>query len=406
MVWKCFKREPRHIGSYEVLGKLGKGGMGSVVKGRHRLTGELVAIKVLAEAGMEDPVLRERFEREFHALRSLEDPHIVRGLDFCQEGPVRYLVMELVEGNNLREHIETRGRLPEAEAVGLITQVARALHRVHGQGMIHRDVKPDNILLTGDGRAKLTDFGVVKDLDSQLTLTSTSHFLGTPNFMAPEQFTDASRVDCRCDIYSLAATLYMAVTGEVPFRSRGCLSMLRQKIEGQITPPRQLAPTLSLATDWAIRRALSPDPDQRPVSCFEFIKNLTGSASEEGMERAGKAAPPAHPWDVVKLPGKERRGCVRYPCRLTACCRLIGGEKGFRWEAQAQDISGSGISLSLGRRVEPSTALLLQFLGAQDGTLGESLVRVVRVQNPSHRNWVIGCKWFQEVSDEDLRLLI
>src|SRR5262249_34834198 len=137
----------------------------------------------------------QRFLQEFVATRTITSPHIVRALEFGREGDLPYLVMEYVDGEDLWRIITTRGRLPEDEAVRIITQVGEALHQAHEQGVVHRDVKPDNILLTPDGHARLTDFGLVKDMDAELNLTETQTVLGTPNFMAPEQFEDPRGVD-------------------------------------------------------------------------------------------------------------------------------------------------------------------------------------------------------------------
>jgi serine/threonine protein kinase len=145
--------------------------------------------------------------------------------------------------------------------------------------MVHRDVKPYNILLTADGQAKLADLGLVKELETDLNLTRTGRGLGTPHFMAPEQFRNAKNADARCDIYSMAATLYMMVTGELPFKSCGPLDAWMKKIHNELTAARTLVPSLSERTDWAIRRAMSADPNQRPASCREFIEDLTGHST-------------------------------------------------------------------------------------------------------------------------------
>src|SRR5262249_7255985 len=150
------------------------------------------------------------------------------------------------------------------------TQIAEALDFAHGQGILHRDVKPDNVLVSANGIAKLTDFGLGKD-DTGPSLTVTATVLGTPHFMAPEQFDDAKSADKRCDVYGLAATLYMAVTGEAPFRAPGYLGIVRKKLRVDLTPPRQLAPDLSIEAEQAILRALSVSPAQRPGCCADFI---------------------------------------------------------------------------------------------------------------------------------------
>src|SRR5262249_12482852 len=152
---------------------------------------------------------------------------------------------------------------------------AQALYRAHKQGLIHRDVKPDNIMVMPDGTAKLADLGLVKEVETDLNLTRTGRGSATPHFMAPEQIRNAKNADVGCDIYSMAATLYMAVTGELPFKSCGPLDAWMKKIHNELPPARQLAPELSERTDWAIRRAMSANPEDRPASCREFVEDLT-----------------------------------------------------------------------------------------------------------------------------------
>src|SRR5436309_13253988 len=229
MAGKKAQREPRRLGNYDLHEKVGGGGCGSVFRACHAQTGEIVAVKVLKPELADHELLIKRFEQEFLATRVLDNPHIVRALDFGRDTNSIYLVMEFVDGKDLWAYLEERGRLSEAEAVALIEQIAQALDEAHEQGMIHRDVKPDNILLKPDGTAKLTDFGLVKDLGSELNLTDATDILGTPNFMAPEQFDDPTKVDRRCDVYSLAATLYMMVTGELPFRAANYLATMQKK---------------------------------------------------------------------------------------------------------------------------------------------------------------------------------
>ena len=187
--------------------------------------------------------------------------------------------MEFVEGESLGQRIERDGAIPEAEAIRIIAQVAQGLHRAHKQNLVHRDVKPDNILVTPEGVAKLADLGLVKETDADLNLTKTGRGLGTPHFMAPEQFRNAKNADVRCDVYSLGATLYMMVTGELPFRSNGPLEAWMKKVQNDLTPPRKVMPSLSERVDWAIRRAMAAQADHRPASCREFVEDLTGHST-------------------------------------------------------------------------------------------------------------------------------
>ena len=166
--------------------------------------------------------------------------------------------MEFVEGESLGQKIERDGRMNEEEAIRVISLVAAGLQKAHKQGLIHRDVKPDNVLLMPDGQVKLTDLGLVKEIEADLNFTRTGRGLGTPHFMAPEQFRNAKKADVRCDVYSLGATLYMMVTGELPFQSNGPLDAWMKKINNEIDAPRKWNPELTERVDWAIRRAIRP----------------------------------------------------------------------------------------------------------------------------------------------------
>jgi serine/threonine protein kinase len=288
----------KSIGNYDLLEKVAEGGMGAIYRGRHRETGQIVAIKIMPSHMAQNPVLLKRFEQEFRAASRLDHPNIVRALDYNDNGHTPYLVMEFVEGESLGQKIEREGKMSETDAIRIIAQVAQGLHRAHKQNLVHRDVKPDNILVTPDGLAKLADLGLVKETETDLNLTKTGRGLGTPHFMAPEQFRNAKGADIRCDIYSLGATLYQMVTGELPFRSNGPLDAWMKKIQNDLTPPRQLVPGLSERIDWAIRRAMSADPDKRPSSCREFIEDLTGHSTRR-LPSVDSTVPPQELWYLV-----------------------------------------------------------------------------------------------------------
>jgi serine/threonine protein kinase len=277
------------IGSYDILSKIAEGGMGTVYKGRHRGTGQVVAIKIVPPTAARNPTLLKRFEREFTAAHALEHPNIVKAIEFDGECPTPFLVMEFVDGETVGQRIERDGKMPEDDAVRIIAQVCQGLYRAHKQGLVHRDVKPDNILVSREGHAKLTDLGLVKDAAEDFNLTRTGRGLGTPHFMAPEQFKHAKYADARCDIYSLGATLYMMVTGQTPFGNCNALDCFLKKSRNELPPPRQIVPELSERVDWAIRRSMSPTADQRPASCREFVEDLIGRStrpSQQGVVRA------------------------------------------------------------------------------------------------------------------------
>jgi len=163
-------------------------------------------------------------------------------------------------------------------------------------GLVHRDIKPENVLVTPDGQAKVTDRGLAKEMGGGSNLTRAGRGLGTPNFMAPEQFRDASNAGIRADVYALAATLYMMVTGALPFENRNLVDIFSQKLRDQLPPPRKLVPGLSERTDGAIRRAMSADPTRRPASCRVFLEELQGQRPQPlapcvVMDTAGEAVP-------------------------------------------------------------------------------------------------------------------
>jgi serine/threonine protein kinase len=278
------------VGNYDLLEKIAEGGMGAIHRGRDRRSGEIVAIKIMPPHMAANPVLLKRFEQEFRTASRLDHPNIVRALDYGDTGSSPFLVMEYVEGESLGQKIEREGRMSEPEAIRIIAQVAQGLHRAHKQNLVHRDVKPDNILIRSDGVAKLADLGLVKEGDTDLNLTRTGRGLGTPHFMAPEQFRNAKGADVRCDIYSLGATLYMMVTGELPFKSSGPLDAWMKKIQNDLVPPRQVVPTLSERVNWAILRAMSADSDMRPKSCREFIEDLTGKSTRRAQPSTRQGA--------------------------------------------------------------------------------------------------------------------
>ncbi len=273
----------REIGNYELISKIAEGGMGAVYKGRHRTSQSIVAIKIIPAETARNPVLLKRFEQEFRAASLIDHPNVVKAIEYCAVGPQPFLVMEFVEGVSLGERVERDGALPEEFAVHLIAQVCEGLHRAHKQGLIHRDVKPDNILVTPGGIAKLTDLGLVKDIEGEMNLTRTGKGLGTPHYMAPEQFRNAKNADVRCDIYSLGATLYMMVTGQVPFAKTSPLDCWMKKTKDELPAPRSVAKALSERVDFAIRRAMRSNPAQRPASCREFMEDLTGAPWRAGQ---------------------------------------------------------------------------------------------------------------------------
>ncbi len=414
------------LGNYIVLEKLAEGGVGAVFKARHRDTGQVVALKVIPPALAADPVLLKRFEQEFLAVARLDHPNVVRGLSFGQDGSVHYLVMEYVDGESLGQRLTRKGRLAEAEAIRVVVQVARALQAAHGLGLIHRDVKPDNILLTLDGQAKLTDFGIVKETGAELMLTLSRTALGTPQFMAPEQFEDAKAADVRSEIYSLGATLYAAVTGETPFPARGNLAVLRKKRGNELTPPRELVPELSKRVDQAIRRAVRADPAQRPQSCLEFINDLVkpahrrphapreGSPHAEGEaygihKASGSAQWMPSPGVVGAVKRAEIRAAPRRRAKGTARYRSSASSSSGPAKAILINLSEGGVLMLVQERFEVGDLIEVELSGPAS-LFGRDRYRLLR---KAEVRWIegslyyqIGCRWTERLSFAELKRFI
>jgi serine/threonine protein kinase len=389
---------------YDMLGKIAEGSMAAVYRGRRREDGLAVAIKVPHRHILGNDVLRERFLREYRVGKEIDHPNVVRALDCFEEDGSYYLVMELVEGHDLWQHIVSKGRLPEAEAIDIIVQIANGLHEVHKHGIIHRDIKPDNILLTAGGTPKLADLGLSKDLEDELGLTAPARGLGTPVFTAPEQFTDACHADVRCDVYSLGATLYAAVTGVVPFATSKLSAILTKKLQNDLVPPRKIVPSLSESVDWAIRRAVQADPRRRPASCAELCRLLRGGESTEiftaeSHRRAARLA-------------DERRRAVRYPCALSTVCEVVTtihpsrGSSADRWNGEVLDVSVGGVGLLLDRRFERGTVVGL-VLESKDRKIRRQVeMRVVRVTRDRNQPWFIAGAFGSPLDRSELHKLL
>jgi serine/threonine protein kinase len=387
------------IDRYDFTELVGEGGMGSVYRARDRQSGDTVAVKVLNVKLDENPVLRSRFIQEFRAAAKLEHPNIVRAIDLGTVNGVSYLVTEFVDGIDLGRLIEKRGKLSEVEAVRIVTQVAQALHYAHAGRVVHRDVKPDNVLVRRDGVAKLADFGLAKDWDDDQGLTQDAHGLGTPHYMAPEQYRDAKHAGVASDVYSLGATLYTALTGRVPFEGCASLIALSKKVKGDIPSARDLVPAVSRTVDEAVRRAMDPDPRRRPASVLEFFRLLT-RPSRPGRPKPGDSGP---------QPGADRRRAVRVAVTLGANCvietGLHGGEDGSieAWPMVLRDVSGHGIGFLLARRFEAGTELTVEFGG---GSAARLKARVVRVVPEALGHWLHGCVFDPVPTPEQLTALL
>ncbi|HEY7125396.1 MAG TPA: protein kinase [Ktedonobacterales bacterium] len=274
------------LGPYQVISLLGKGGMGQVYRARDPRLGREVAIKVLSAALSQEHGYLERFRREARSIAQLNHPNIVSVYDFGEQGNTTYLVMPLIQGGTLRELLGQRGMLPLNEAVALVEQIGGALQYAHERGLIHRDVKPANILVGPDGRALLSDFGIVRVVqgeDSGATLTHTGAFVGSPEYAAPEMVLGQT-IDRRVDIYALGMMLYQLLTGRTAFSANTPVQLLMMQAQVQPPNPRSINPAIPPAVEAVVLRALAKSPDQRYGSVAEMVAALRAAA---GMQPVG-----------------------------------------------------------------------------------------------------------------------
>lgn len=287
----------RQLGAFVVEDELGRGGMGIVVRARHGQLGHSVALKVLSAGQDASPAQRERFAREATAAARLRHPGIVPIHDVGQEGALTYLVMDLVQGESLAERLEREGPLPPEVAARAVRDAALAIHCAHEHMILHRDIKPGNIMIrTQDEQVLVTDFGLAKLLDTQQEeFTRSGHILGTPAYMAPEQAA-SQQVDWRSDVYGLGATLYDLLVGEPPFTGEGALEIILQSARGDPVAPSRRRPEVSPDLETICLKALERQPDHRYPTCAALAKDLDRYLGHESIQ----ARPPTARQRLVK----------------------------------------------------------------------------------------------------------
>ena len=255
---------PRAIGGYEIIGRLGRGGMGTVLKARQLTMDRVVALKVLPPRLARSEHFVRRFLREARSAAKLNHTNIVQAIDAgCADG-YYYFVMEFVDGVTVRQLMRREGRIKEAKALKIAAGVARALTHAWKRGIVHRDVKPDNIMVTSDGVVKLADLGLARSYDKPTDVTIEGSAVGTPYYMAPEQARGDLNIDTRADIYALGAALFHMVTGQVPFTGITSAAVIAMHLTEPPPSAKDINPCLSDAISELIRWMMAKDPDQRP----------------------------------------------------------------------------------------------------------------------------------------------
>ena len=275
---------PTHLDNYQVVRLIGRGGMAVVFEAQDVSLGKVVALKILLPEFSTSDSYLSRFHREARIAAKLTHPNAVQVFAAGRDEDIEYLVMEYVEGETLSAIIKDRGRIPEEEALDMLIGLTGALEEASGMGIVHRDIKPGNIMLSKWDVAKLSDFGIAKEFsdipDPKIQVSLTMGVVGTPTYMSPEQAKGARQLDLRSDIYSLGTTLYHMVVGDIPFLADTPQETMFRVVSEAPRPPRSAYPDLSEQTAAIICKMMAKDPDHR-YNSYEALRSDLIAAREE-----------------------------------------------------------------------------------------------------------------------------
>jgi len=303
------------LGEYAVLEPLGKGGMGRVFKAEHRATGRIVCVKVMSKADTNDSQYLDRFRREAKLIGALKHPHIVESFGFGEADGIPYLVLEFVQGSDLSQYIKEHGPLSVRSATDVVLQTARGMDYAHRRGVVHRDVKPGNLLADASGHVKVLDLGLARlnvvgqtDETDFMTMTQTGQVMGTVDFVAPEQAMDARDADARSDIYGLGCTLHYLLTGRPPYSGENdtLVARLVAHRECDIPSLRAARKDVPQALDAVFLRMLAKDPSDRYQSMADLAKDLEAVCAAD-FNVAGPAAGVTSPTRPPPIPPPRDR---------------------------------------------------------------------------------------------------
>lgn len=360
---------------YELLEKIGDGGMATVYKARCTLLDRVVAVKILKEEYTKDATLVQKFKSEAQAAARLSHPNIVNVYDVGEDNGYHFIVMEYVEGTNLKEYIQEAGPLSPDEAVRITLMICDGLTRAHEKGLIHRDIKPHNILLTRDGTAKVADFGIARAANS-VTITYGGDMVGSVHYVSPEQ-ARGDPVNNTSDIYSLGCVLYEMVTGRVPFDADSPVTVALKHIHERPVPPKVLNDAVSSGLEEVIMTAMEKKSAYRYQSAKDMKQALNGSLNaKKGRFSKKKRAhdktlvmPPVGEGDDYKMARKKKMKPMGYIIILAVILGITGGllygmrgslfgqevqvpdVKGEHWEAAEKILSDAGLKLKVVNRI-------------------------------------------------------
>jgi eukaryotic-like serine/threonine-protein kinase len=310
-------------GRYRLEAKLGSGGMSTVYLARDATLDRPVAVKVMHREMSEQEDQLERFRQEARAVAKLSHPNVVTVIDAGEDGGYPYIVFEYVEGETLKQRIARLGMLDTQEALAYAIEIGRGLTVAHARNMVHRDIKPQNVLIDAEGRAKLTDFGISRQLE-QDGMTATGRVLGTTDYVAPEQAMGRA-VDPRSDVYSLGVVLYEMLTGQVPFHADSQVGVAMKHVNEELPDVQQRRPEISAATALVVERATAKDPAHRYQEVGEMIDDLSTALEVEAARTGSTTGEATTVLEAVPPPKRELSGRARWSWAAVALLLLIAG---------------------------------------------------------------------------------
>jgi eukaryotic-like serine/threonine-protein kinase len=341
-------------GRYRLEAKLGSGGMSTVYLASDDTLDRPVAVKVMHREMSEQEDQLQRFRQEARAVAKLTHPNVVSVIDAGEDGGYPYIVFEYVKGETLKQRIGRVGALDTQEAIAYAIEVARGLGVAHARNMVHRDIKPQNVLIDEEGRAKLTDFGISRQLE-QDGVTATGRVLGTTDYVAPEQAMGKA-VDPRSDIYSLGVVLYEMLVGQVPFHADSQVGVAMKHVNEELPDVQRRRPDASAAVALVVERATAKDPAERYQTIGEMIGDLETALEVEAARAGSTTGEATSVLDAVPPPQRKLSGRARWSWAAIALLLLVGGGALLAVQLISSGIGGGGANKGKGGNVAISGA--------------------------------------------------
>ncbi|HXS32837.1 MAG TPA: protein kinase [Solirubrobacterales bacterium] len=342
-------------GRYRLEAKLGSGGMSTVYLARDQTLDRPVAVKVMHREMSEQADQLERFRQEARSVAKFSHPNVVSVIDAGEDGGHPYIVFEYVEGETLKQRISRNGALEPQEAIAYAIEIARGLSVAHARNMVHRDIKPQNILIDAEGRAKLTDFGISRQLE-QDGMTATGRVLGTTDYVAPEQAM-GRKVDPRTDIYSLGVVLYEMLVGQVPFAADSQVGVAMKHVNEELPDVQRRRPDVSAAVALVVERSTAKDPAERYQQVGEMIDDLSTALEVEAARAGSTTGEATSVLDAVPPPKRTLSSRARWSWAAIVGLLLVAGATLLVIQLISNgDFGGGGANKGKGNPVSISSA--------------------------------------------------